>query len=458
MDYKFEKKSKTNHELNQNLNQEPNLNLNPDYEKDVNSDLSFDQTILTRKHELYELYFYEWSRNNSCSLGLKHLLFTLKPKIVILYQPEISCIRQIELYQALTASEVTPPLDVYFFIFDGSAEEQRYLRNLQVEKASFNKLIDEKLNLAYVKENEGIFGEHPDLVREKSNEIDSLNTRIGGLEKLTNQTLQVLVDKREFRSKLPGIIHKFGIDLEPVMLPIGDYIITPEACIERKAISDLIKSLNNGRLYSQTQLMTRFYKKPILLIEFPEDGNSFNFKSKHWGYVINSSFPSFSSSQPNPLLQLSCLTILFPLLRIIWSPSTCFTADIIRQLKQGKPNPNKDTDIISANSDQQLPNEYLTDRFDFETKEFLLCLPGINPHNVYGIMNDFKSIKHLLEQSVEELEEKMKSTQNARLLYGALHNVFNISNNSNTENKSASTSTVGRKNRRFTYVRKKPKK
>ena len=33
-------------------------------------------------------------------------------------------------------------------------------------------------------------------------------------------------------------------------------------------MSDLIGSLNNGRLYNQAVAMCRYYKRPILLIEF----------------------------------------------------------------------------------------------------------------------------------------------------------------------------------------------
>lgn len=56
-----------------------------------------------------------------------------------------------------------------------------------------------------------------------------------------------------------------------IFLQIGDYILTPDICVERKSISDLIGSLNSGRLYTQCIQMTRFYKKAILLIEFDQN-------------------------------------------------------------------------------------------------------------------------------------------------------------------------------------------
>lgn len=65
------------------------------------------------------------------------------------------------------------------------------------------------------------------------------------------------------------IIH-FLLSKEAMLFQIGDYILSPEMCVERKSISDLIGSLNSGRLYTQAQAMTRYYAKPILLIEFDE--------------------------------------------------------------------------------------------------------------------------------------------------------------------------------------------
>ena len=74
-----------------------------------------------------------------------------------------------------------------------------------------------------------------------------------------------------YPSLFPGVLHKKGIDIEPITLEVGDYILTPEICVERKSISDLIGSLNCGRLYNQATSMTRFYARPMLLIEFDQN-------------------------------------------------------------------------------------------------------------------------------------------------------------------------------------------
>jgi len=54
---------------------------------------------------------------------------------------------------------------------------------------------------------------------------------------------------------------------------VGDYILSDEIAIERKAVStgDLFESFKSGRLLQQVSNMNQFYKRPCLLIEFDED-------------------------------------------------------------------------------------------------------------------------------------------------------------------------------------------
>ena len=52
---------------------------------------------------------------------------------------------------------------------------------------------------------------------------------------------------------------------------VGDYVLSPEICVERKSLSDLRQSFISGRLYYQASAMTRHYTTPVLLIEFQRD-------------------------------------------------------------------------------------------------------------------------------------------------------------------------------------------
>lgn len=88
---------------------------------------------------------------------------------------------------------------------------------------------------------------------------------------------QVIVDMREFMSTLPNVLHQKGMRIIPVTLEVGDYILSPLICVERKSISDLFGSFASGRLYHQVEMMSRYYRIPVLLIEFSQD-KSFSFQ------------------------------------------------------------------------------------------------------------------------------------------------------------------------------------
>lgn len=53
---------------------------------------------------------------------------------------------------------------------------------------------------------------------------------------------------REFRSTLPSMLHAAEIQVVPATLQVGDYIIAPTMCVERKSVPDLIQSFTSGRL------------------------------------------------------------------------------------------------------------------------------------------------------------------------------------------------------------------
>jgi DNA excision repair protein ERCC-4 len=103
--------------------------------------------------------------------------------------------------------------------------------------------------------------------------LRTVNTRIAGGGRLaaTAEPPRVVVDIREFRSSLPSLLHGRNVVVVPCMLTVGDYILSPNICIERKSVKDLISSLRDGRLYNQAETMQLHYKNPMLLIEFDQN-------------------------------------------------------------------------------------------------------------------------------------------------------------------------------------------
>ena len=187
-------------------------------------------------------------------------------------------------------------------LYKGSVEEQAYLTTLRREKEAFEGLIRAKADMVIPQDREGREGDNLLLARgsQKASDVimDNLgrNSRRGGGAE-AKETPRVIVDMREFRSELPSLLHKRGIDIEPVTLEVGDYILTPEICVERKSISDLIGSLNSGRLYNQATSMSRFYSNPMLLIEF-DTNKPFSLQGKYYmSRDVQSSDLSESPSQ-----------------------------------------------------------------------------------------------------------------------------------------------------------------
>ena len=78
--------------------------------------------------------------------------------------------------------------------------------------------------------------------------IKSISTRIGGGQQAKALPSQVIVDMREFRSTLPSLLHAAKILVIPATLTVGDYILAPDICVERKSIPDLVQSFASGRL------------------------------------------------------------------------------------------------------------------------------------------------------------------------------------------------------------------
>ncbi|XP_055884668.1 DNA repair endonuclease XPF-like [Biomphalaria glabrata] len=333
--------------------------------------------------------------------GMSRTLEEIQPKYVILYDPEISVVRQLEVYKASRPSQ---QLRVYFMMYKESVEEQRYLTMLRKEKESFEYLIREKATMVISEEQDG--KSEDTLVRDRGQKASS--SRSGGIE--PQQTQKIIVDMREFRSELPSLIHRRGIEIEPVTLEVGDYILTPDICVERKSVSDLIGSLNNGRLYQQALSMCRFYKKPMVLIEF--DTN------KPFALQVKSSV-SGDVSLNDITTKLAILTMQFPKLRLLWCPSPYASSELFEELKEGRPQPNAEVAMTVTAVSSEMPD--WTDRYSHGPQDFVLRMPGINSKNYQSILNKFKNLYEVSQASLEQLTQALGSSVHAQQLYDFMH-------------------------------------
>lgn len=272
--------------------------------------------------------------------------------------------------------------------------------------------------------------------------LRTVNTRIAGGGRLaaTASPPRIVVDVREFRSALPSLLHGNNMIIVPCQLTVGDYVLTPEICVERKSVRDLITSLRNGRLYNQAETMLQHYKNPLLLIEFDEN-KSFTFDAftsattpgttflTDYGFSSSgtvSTSLSTSSSLVNPSSPKSAqhllvlLTLTFPRLKIIWSSSPYQTAEIFAELKKNTPEPDPiravqtglDVDVTEAaagsgggEGGNVMAAAGVEHRiFNLLPQEMLRAVPGVTPAALERLVLETGNITEIANMDVEQLD------------------------------------------------------
>ena len=356
----------------------------------------------------------------------EHVLEEVRPRHVIMYEPDAAFIRRVEVYRS---SHDDRNVRVYFMYYGGSVEEQRYLSAVRKEKDAFTRLIKEKgvsdrsqqmfnsrsLVIQQMAVTLTLDGKGPDDPQEQF--LRTVNTRIAGGGRLaaTAEPPRVVVDVREMRSSLPSLLHARSMVIIPCMLTVGDYVLTPQICVERKSVRDLISSFKNGRLFNQAETMLQHYKYPMLLIEFDQN-KSFTldpFADHHNTSISAATNPSDLQSK------LVLLTIAFPRLKIIWSSSPYQTAEIFEELKkqQEEPDPIKAVQIgLGAGED---PSDQ---SFNQTPHDMLRCVPGVTPKNMSRLtleVGDLVDVSNLEEHELDTLVGKEAGRQ--------IHRFFNRS-------------------------------
>ncbi|CAG8763405.1 23191_t:CDS:10 [Gigaspora margarita] len=317
------------------------------------------------------------------------MLEALKPKYIIIYHPDQKFVRRVEIFRA-----IHPGISckVYFMIYENSVEEQRYLSVIRKEKEAFEKLIYEKS-----------VGKPRIISRNPADMfLRTTNTRVaGGREIVQPIAHKIIVDIREFRSSLPSLLHAHGIEILPCTLKVGDYILSPDICVERKSISDLIGSFVSGRLYTQCETMSIYYKQPVLLIEF-EQNQTFTLQA------INDLKSDININDISSKLVM--LTLTFPRVKIIWSSSPHATVQIFEDLKESRDEPELETAQSIGVENEDFPD------YNLSPQDILRALPGITAKNYKHVMSKVENLRELTELSLRELQILI-GVENGKTLY-----------------------------------------
>ncbi|KAI8149173.1 hypothetical protein BJV82DRAFT_209509 [Fennellomyces sp. T-0311] len=324
------------------------------------------------------------------------LLEQVQPKFIIMYDPNPAFIRRVEVYRATHPER---NIRVYFMLYENSVEEQNYLSLIRKEKEAFERLIREKSIMAIPMPQKAT--PHQDAFAR------AVSTRVAGGQLAIKGPPAVIVDMREFRSSLPPILYAEGLKIIPCTLQVGDYILSPNMCVERKSIADLISSFSSGRLYTQCENMCLHYQTPILLIEFDEN-KSFSLQSLS-DMKSNVTMSDLSS-------KLVLLTLTFPKVKVIWSSSPHETAAVFDELKKTEEEPDVEkAALIGAESTDDVNNAY-----NMTPQDILRSLPGVTSKNYKVLMNAVDNLQELFGLSQDEIK-KLIGEEPARKLHTFIH-------------------------------------
>jgi len=193
----------------------------------------------------------------------------------------------------------------------------------------------------------------------------------------------ILIDSNE-PSEIERELKLRGIETRRERLPIGDFIVGRNL-IERKSYSDLVTSLNRGRLYYQIGSLLEAKKsgyRCILIIE------NLNFRPIPIGLLVR-------------LIELE----VFPLELNERKKLIEILASLSQRSKKKSDRPR----LPFLKSKKKLS---LKER----KKELLRCIPGVGSRKAELLLDNFDSIKELSNANLEELRKVVGITLAKRIL------------------------------------------
>jgi len=195
---------------------------------------------------------------------------------------------------------------------------------------------------------------------------------------IEEEKIRIEVDYREKNCLVPSELISLGFQIEFKELKVADYIVKGIA-IERKTVSDFISSMINRRLPKQLEELQQYQEK-LLIIEGIDEQDLYN---------------EGGSVNPNAIRGFLLSIVLKHKIPIMFTKDSQDTAKFISVMakKQDKEPALslKPTKRVSSKKEQM---EFILEGF-----------PGIGPNTAKKLLNEFKTIKNIMNASQEELQQ-----------------------------------------------------
>ncbi len=202
------------------------------------------------------------------------------------------------------------------------------------------------------------------------------------LNKFVYDNVKVYVDYREKGNKIIKDLIEKGCDIKLDKLTHGDYILSDRCAVEYKTKEDFVNSLLDGRLFEQIKELRNNFSRPLILVEGQED--IYQVKNIHSNAIRG---------------LLASLTVGYGIPVIFTKDNKDSSAMLAMIAKREQQESGKNFTPHGSNkpktSEQQ--QEYLVS-----------ALPGIGLGLAKPLLEEFKTIKNIVNADVEQLKKVEK--------------------------------------------------
>jgi len=215
-------------------------------------------------------------------------------------------------------------------------------------------------------------------------------------EKEKKTIVEIFVDEKESRNAIADVLRETGAVVRVKTLPVGDFIISERAVIERKTRSDFESSIIDGRLFNQAENMIDNFDKCIVIIE----GENFEERVNR-----------------NALLGAISALILDYGIQVFFTRDLEGTAEMIFALAK--------REQLGKEAVVRLKGSKKVHTMGEQQRMIVECLPGVGPKLAVALLRKFKTIEKIARASEQELREVEKiGKKKAKLIKKALGEDF----------------------------------
>ncbi len=191
--------------------------------------------------------------------------------------------------------------------------------------------------------------------------------------------IKIISDYREMRSNVVKELYEMGVKIESKRLPVGDFLLSKDVCVEKKTVGDFLSSLIDGRLFKQAKNMMEHFKKPVIILECNSDIYS---ERKVHPNAIRGAISSLCVDYRIPIINSSCEKETAIFIHNIAKREQIENDKLVRLRGERKPFSEK------------------------EQKEYVITsLPGIGRKTSQNLLKHFKTVKKVFNADEKELKK-----------------------------------------------------